>query len=79
MGAQDGAVRELVGVTGRTYRSKDGMYDLHPADARALRADGGFAPSLGSPTRGGWLCECGFHPLFLSCSRCGRTQKKDVA
>jgi hypothetical protein len=69
--APDGAVRQVRGVTGREYRSKDGMYRMAPADARALLADGGFRPTLGTPSRGGFACPCGFRPLFRLCSRCG--------
>lgn len=69
--APDGAVKGVEGVTGRTYRSRDGMYQMHPADARALVAAGGFRPTLGSPSKGGYDCPCGFRPIFRHCSRCG--------
>lgn len=70
VGAPDGAAREL-DVGGRRYRSRDGMYQLPEQHARALVRAGGFAPSLGSPTRGGFRCGCGFRPNFRRCSRCG--------
>lgn len=70
--APDGAVAEVDGLTGRRYKARaGGLYDMHPTDARALLADGGFRPSLGSPTRGGYDCACGFRPIFRRCSRCG--------
>ena len=76
--APDGAVVEIDGVTGRRYKaSRGGIYDnLHPADERALLAAGGFRPTLGSPTRGGYSCACGFKPVFRICSRCGDTAVK---
>jgi hypothetical protein len=70
MGAPDGAVREL-DIGGRRYKSQDGMYELPPEHAAALRRAGGFAPSLGSPARGGYACSCGFRPVVRRCSRCG--------
>lgn len=71
--APDGAVRAVRGVTGREYTSTDGMYRMAPTDARALLAEGGFRPSLASPTRGGYRCSCGFRPVVRQCSRCGGT------
>jgi hypothetical protein len=70
--APDGAVAQVDGVTGHRYKARaGGLYDMHPADAKALLADGGFRPSLGSPTRGGYACRCGFRPVVRDCSRCG--------
>lgn len=69
--APDGAVRGVEGMSGRTYRSRDGMYRMTPADAKALVQAGGFRPTLGSPARGGYECPCGFRPIFRTCSRCG--------
>jgi hypothetical protein len=69
--APDGAVRAVTGMSGRTYRSRDGMYQMSPRDAKALVQAGGFRPSLASPARGGYACPCGFHPVFRHCSRCG--------
>lgn len=80
--APDGAVAQVDGLTGRRYHARaGGLYDMHPADARALVADGGFRPSLGSPVRGGFECPCGFRPIFRLCSRCGRhiTDNKEAA
>ncbi|MGL5911918.1 MAG: hypothetical protein ACRCZP_18080, partial [Phycicoccus sp.] len=71
--APDSAVRAVRGMSGREYRSTDGMYRMTPAEARALRAEGGFSPSLGTPTSGGFACGCGFASLFRRCSRCGTT------
>lgn len=70
--APDGAVAQVDGITGRRYKARaGGLYDMHPADARALLADGGFRPSLGGVTRGGYRCRCGFRPFIRDCSRCG--------
>jgi hypothetical protein len=79
--APDGAVREVDGVTGRRYRSRDGVYDMHPADAAALVKAGGFTPGLGGRTHGGYRCTtpgCGFGSFFAKCSRCGGTCEKET-
>jgi len=76
--APDGAVREVDGVTGRRYRSSDGVYDMHPTDAAALLKAGGFAPNLGGRSRGGYRCRsCGFAAFVKTCSRCGETCEKE--
>jgi hypothetical protein len=64
-------VHGVEGMSGRAYRSQDGMFRMTPADAAALVKAGGFRPSLGSPSRGGFECPCGFRPIFRLCSRCG--------
>jgi hypothetical protein len=69
--APDGAVHAVTGMSGRDYRSRDGMYRMSPSDASALVKAGGFRPSLGGLVRGGFECPCGFRPLFRLCSRCG--------
>ena len=70
--APDGAVREVDGVTGRRYRSRDGAYEMHPADAARLVKIGGFMPNVGGATRkGGYRCACGFASFFVRCGRCG--------
>jgi hypothetical protein len=69
--APDGAVHGVEGMSGRQYRSRDGMFRMSPSDAAALVQAGGFRPSLASPTRGGFECPCGFRPIFRLCSRCG--------
>lgn len=71
VGAPDGAVHAVTGMSGREYRSRDGMFQMAPRDAAALVESGGFRPSLGGMPRGGYECPCGFHPLFRLCSRCG--------
>lgn len=70
----DGGAREIDGVTGRRYAAKGGVFDMHPTDARALRAIGGAPCSLSGATRQGmgFRCpECGFGSYFRACSRCG--------
>jgi len=72
--APDGAVREVDGLTGRRYKSADGVYQMAPADARKLVATGGFMPNLGgTPARtAGYRCHvCGFGSFFRRCGRCG--------
>lgn len=70
--APDGAVHAVTGMSGREYRSTDGMYRMSPSDAAALVKAGGFRPSLSGVIRGGYDCaNCGFKPLFRKCSRCG--------
>ena len=72
--APDGAVREVDGVTGRRYKTGDGVYDMRPTDAKALVAVGGFLPSLTghAARRNGYRChDCGFGSFFRRCSRCG--------
>jgi hypothetical protein len=69
------------GVTGRRYRANDGLYDMHPVDAKAAVAYGGFWPSLSGTTRQGigYRCtECGFGSYFAKCSRCGGKAMKEV-
>jgi len=70
--APDGRVREVDGVSGRRYKSRDGMYQMSPRDAAALLKVGGFRPNLGGQVNGGYLCPCcGFRPYVRLCSRCG--------
>lgn len=71
--APDGAVHGVVGMSGREYKSRDGMYRMSPSDAAALVKAGGFRPNLGAVRRGGHPCPCGFASLFRTCSRCGAT------
>jgi hypothetical protein len=71
--APDGAVRAVTGMSGREYRSADGIYQMPSSDAAALVKAGGFRPSLGGLVRSaGYPCaSCGFQSLFRLCSRCG--------
>ncbi len=72
VGAPDGAVHGVTGMSGREYRSADGMYRMTPGDAAALVKAGGFAPTVGGLVRAaGFPCPCGFQSLFRLCSRCG--------
>jgi hypothetical protein len=76
--APDGAVREVDGITGRRYKSRDGVYDMHPRDATALVKVGGFMPNLGGRARGGYRCtDCTFGSFFITCSRCGGTCERE--
>lgn len=80
--APDAGCKQVDGLTGRRYTARDGIYDMHPRDARALIAEGGFAPSLSGVTaRGlGWRCPaCRFGSFFRTCSRCGETCVKEAA
>ena len=77
--APDGAQREVDGVTGRRYRSTDGIYDMHPADAAVYRTIGATLPTLAgvASKRAGFVCvDCGFGAWFTTCSRCGGTCRK---
>lgn len=79
--APDGLVAEVDGLTGRRYKATGGgMYEMHPRDARALLAEGGFRPTIGGPTiRGGYACpSCGFRAVVRLCSRCGERCETDV-
>lgn len=77
--APDGAVREVDGVTGRRYKSRDGAYNMLPADARKLVAIGGFMPNLGGAPRGGYRCTaCSFGSFFVRCGRCGGDCEKEA-
>lgn len=73
--ASDKASREVDGLTGRQYTQKrDGSFDMHPRDAKAYVAWGGFIPSMTGVTRKalGYRCEgCGFGTFVKTCSRCG--------
>lgn len=78
--APDGAVAAVRGMSGREYKARGGgLYDMTPADARALVQAGGFRPSLGTPARGGYPCGCGFASLFMQCSRCGVINERKTA
>jgi hypothetical protein len=65
---------EIDGVTGRRYKSRNGMYDMHPADAAHIADIGGFIPGLNGVTsrsRGYRCVRCGFGCYFNVCGRCG--------
>lgn len=65
---------EIDGVTGRRYDFRKGIQDVHPRDAKAIVAFGGFIPSMAGTTREdiGFRCgSCGFGCYFSTCSRCG--------
>lgn len=79
------AAVECTGLSGYTYKAKDGRYTMSDSDAKALLKAGGFNPSLsGTRAHGsGRVClECGFGSWFVSCSRCGgecvRESERDV-
>lgn len=75
--APDGAVHAVTGMSGRDYRSRDGMYQMSPSDAAALVRSGGFRPSVGGLVRAaGFPCPCGFQSLFRTCSRCGHENER---
>lgn len=78
----DGGAREIDGITGRRYSAKSGgVFDMHPVDAKALRAIGGAACSLSGATRKGlgFRClECGFRCYFATCGRCGAETVRDA-
>ena len=78
--AADGAQREVDGVTGRRYRTTDGVYDMHPADAAAYRRIGAFPPNLaGASPYLGYRCGvCGFGSWFTRCGRCGGDCRKET-
>jgi hypothetical protein len=74
-------VVEIDGVTGRRYRATDGIYDMHPRDAKAAVKYGASWPSLSGATRRGigYRCvDCGFGSFFARCSRCGGVAVKEV-
>lgn len=65
---------EIDGPSGRRYNFRKGIQDVHPRDAAAIVAYGGFIPSMAGTTRRGigFRCEdCGFGSYFTTCSRCG--------
>jgi hypothetical protein len=71
---------EIDGITGRRYRSKSGMYDMHPADAAHIADIGGFIPGMNGVTSKskGYRCtQCGFGTYFTTCSRCGGSAVKE--
>lgn len=80
LGAPDGRVAEVDGVTGRRYRATGGgMYEMHPRDAKAFKAEGAFVPTIGGVTRGGYVCpNCGFRAVVRLCSRCGERCETDA-
>lgn len=80
LAAPDGLVAEVDGVTGRRYKATGGgMYEMHPRDAAAFKAEGAFVPSVGGYTRGGYTCPgCGFKAVVRTCSRCGERCETDA-
>lgn len=80
LGAPDGRVAEVDGVTGRRYRATGGgMYEMHPRDAKAFKAEGAFVPTIGGVTRGGYACpNCDFRAVVRLCSRCGERCETDA-
>jgi hypothetical protein len=73
---------EMTGVTGLTYQAKDGIYDMHPADAQAAVKFGASYPSLAGIThrRVGFRCtRCGFGSFFSECSRCHGEAVRETA
>lgn len=82
VGAHDSRCVEVDGVTGRRYRAKDGgMYEMHPADAKALVREGGFKPGIGPgySAQGGYTCPRGHRNWIKTCGRCGNGQVSDNA
>lgn len=65
---------EIDAPTGRRYNFRNGIADVHPADAKAIIREGGFIPSLNGVVNSdvGWVCKnCDFGSYFRKCSRCG--------
>lgn len=80
----DGGAREIDGITGRRYHARNGgVFDMHPADAKALVEIGGAPCSMAGTTRRGlgYRCpSCGFGSYFKICSRCGdKTVRERIA
>lgn len=77
VGVHDHRAVEVQGDSGRIYRpvpGSGGMYDLPPAEARAMLREGGFKPGIGGPaaaSKGGHVCNrCGRHNFLPTCGRC---------
>ena len=72
---------EIQGPTGRTYNFRNGFQDVHPRDAKAIVAEGGFIPSMTGTTSAGvgYRCTgCGFGTWFTTCSRCGSSATREA-
>ena len=70
----DGGAREIDGISGRRYRARNGVFDIDPRDAKALKEIGGAVCSTAGVVRkgSGFRCvECGFASYFRLCGRCG--------
>lgn len=70
------AAVECTGLSGVTYKARDGRYTMSDGDGKALLKYGGFKPSLSGTARSshGRTCQsCGFGSWFVTCSRCGGT------
>jgi hypothetical protein len=70
----DRGCREIEGLSGRTYASRNAVFDVDPHDVKGIVAIGGAACSLAGTTRRshGYRCtECGFGSFFKTCGRCG--------
>lgn len=69
----DKGAREIDGISGRHYAARDGVFDMAPADAKALVSIGGAKCSTSGVARGrGYRCRsCGFGGWFNICGRCG--------
>jgi hypothetical protein len=78
----DGGAREIDGITGRRYRPRNGVFDMHPADAKALKEIGGATCTTAGVARkgSGFRCvECGFASYFRRCGRCGALAVREHA
>lgn len=69
-------VAQLDGLSGRRYggNTPGRVFDVTPADARAVvKAGGALASESGTTSRGlGYRCGgCGFGSFLITCSRCG--------
>lgn len=55
------------------------VFDMDPADARAVVKAGGALASVAGVTRRaiGYRCACGFAPVVRRCSRCGGRAERE--
>jgi hypothetical protein len=70
------AVAQVDGLSGRRYggNTSGRVFDMSPADAKAVVKLGGAMASLSGTTRRriGWRCpNCQFGSFLKRCSRCG--------
>lgn len=81
VGTADVRAVEAEGVSGRRYRADKGFYEMTPRDAAAMKAVGGFTPTIGGTSigrPGGYTCARGHRNFFKDCGRCKAIDRREA-
>jgi hypothetical protein len=74
-------IAQVDGLSGRRYggNTQGRVFDMTPADAKAVVKLGGALASLSGTTRRrlAYRCACGFRPFVRRCSRCGGEAERE--